>query len=494
MSSAAALAVLRKLHPSAIDLSLDRLEDLLVKCGSPEKRLPPVVHVAGTNGKGSTIAFVRAGLEADGSTVHAYTSPHLVSFHERIRVSGQQISEPALADLLGDLLRINSGRGITFFEATTCAALLAFSRAPADYTLLEVGMGGRLDATNVAGLAPVRVCVIAPVSLDHQDFLGETIEEIAAQKAGIMRPGVPCIVARQHPSAMRVIRDRAEALGCPLHVFGEDWSACNEGGELVFVGAAEPRTNTSGSSASGGSASGGSALGSDSSSSSSSCNSSNSAGRLEVGMGGRLEHSIRLPLPRALLGAHQVENAGLAIATLRLLGHGSAKALSGAMLRAEWPGRMQRLDAGPLATAASGRAELWLDGGHNPAAGVALACALAGLPPRERTVFICAMLRTKDVRGFLSPLRAQGQALYAVPIPSEGQLALTPPETAEAARAVGFEAVEVGSPLEAVNAAIAAAPEASVDAPLRIVICGSLYLAGWVLQENGPSGTTSSKL
>ena len=457
-TSADLLDALRRLHPKSIDLSLDRLEALLAKVGHPERKLPPVVHVAGTNGKGSTVAFVRAGLEAAGYRVHAYTSPHLVSFHERIRLAGRIIDEQVLTAVLADVLSAVGDESITFFEATTCAALLAFSRVPADYTLLEVGMGGRLDATNVAGLAPV-ACVITPVSLDHQDFLGTTVEAIAGEKAGILRPGVPAVISEQSAAALSAIRARADAIGCPIAVSGEAWDVCEDrgaaGGHLRF--------------------------------------------RSHGMRPGDCE--LALPLP-CLVGAHQVQNAGVAIAVLRLLGHGSLETLRGAVTGARWPGRLQRLGAGPLVEAAAGRAELWLDGGHNPAAGLALAAALRqphraepplahkppSLPPSlpPPTCFICAMLRTKDVHGFLAPLRVLGSTLYAVPIPSEGQLALTASETAAAATAVGFEASEAESPLVAVRRAVAtlAAPTPSAPA-LRIVICGSLYLAGWVLQENG---------
>ena len=434
-SSERMLAVLKKLHPRAIDLSLDRLEILLGRLGHPETQLPPVVHVAGTNGKGSTVAFVRAGLESFGSRVHAYTSPHLVSFHERIRLASEIISEKALSAVLTDLLRHNAGDSITFFEATTAAALLAFSRTPADYTLLEVGMGGRLDATNVAGLSP-RVCVITPISLDHTDFLGATVELIAAEKAGILRPNVPCVVARQSEAAMNAIRARAREVGAPLLVCGEHWelSVANER-ELLFRDA---------------------------------------------------RGDVRVPRPRHLHGEHQLENAGVALAVLSLLAplaeHSKwLSAAEGAMLNAEWPARMQQLTRGPLADAARrGQANVWLDGGHNPAAGVALAATLTSMDPKVPTAFVVGMLRSKDVSGFLAPLRAVGASLYAVPIPSEGALALSAAEMAAAAKSVGFDAFEASSPLAAVEAAAAAGARRG-----RIVVCGSLYLAGSVLREMG---------
>ena len=510
-SSADFLDALRRKHPKAIDLSLDRLEALLARVGHPERRLPPVIHVAGTNGKGSTIAFIRAGLEAAGCSVHVYTSPHLVRFHERIRLAGRLIGEPTLATLLAEVLAAIGDESITFFEATTCAALLAFSRVPADYTLLEVGMGGRLDATNVAGLAPV-ACVITAVSLDHQEFLGSTVEAIAAEKAGILRAGVPAVVAPQTPGALSVIRARAATVGCPLAVCGDHWDACEENGRLHF------RMHAS--------------------------NACEENGRLHfrsfgARRGARTSSGAHTSLPEAdevlplpaLVGSHQVENAGVALAVLRLLGHGQPTVLRGAVVGATWPARLQRLTRGPLVSAAGAHAELWLDGGHNPAGGIALAAALSRHgPERQPTVFVCAMLRTKDVRGFLAPLRALGATLFAVPIPNEATLALTAAETAAAAAAVGFEASESPSPLAAVERAVAthlgqiilarrdammakgpgadpkapnsaplpgaqlgalprqgpgADPQAGRAPPLRIVICGSLYLAGWVLHDNG---------
>lgn len=270
-TSAELLGVLRRLHPSEIDLSLERLEILLERLDHPERSLPPVVHVAGTNGKGSTIAFVRAGLEAAGYRVHAYTSPHLVNFHERIRVAGKEIEEHFLASALSDVINAVGTSSITFFEATTCAAMLAFSRVPADYTLLEVGMGGRLDATNAAGLSP-SICVITPVSLDHQDFLGSTVEAIAREKAGILRRGVPAVVSNQDPAAMRVIRARAMELQCPMLICDEAWEAHASDGNLHY----------------------------------SAC--------------GPFPVQLKLPLP-CLFGSHQVSNAAVAITVLRALGH-----------------------------------------------------------------------------------------------------------------------------------------------------------------------------
>lgn len=415
------LTRLMALHPKVIDLTLDRVWRLLAALGHPERALPPVVHVAGTNGKGSTQAMIRAGLEGAGKVCHAYTSPHLARFHERIRVAGTLIAEPDLAALLEECEAANDGAPITYFEITTCAAFLAFARTPADALLLEVGLGGRLDATNV--VERPALCVITPVSLDHQQYLGETVAEIAGEKAGILKPGVPCVVGPQTAAGLAVIEARAEALGAPLLVANRDWQAWSERGRLIYQ---------------------------------------DTRGLLD------------LPLPN-LPGPHQIDNAGAAIAALRALGHDVA-ACEAAVTRAYWPARMQRLRHGPLVDAAPG-VELWLDGGHNPAAGEALAATLAAMPPRP-TYAICGMLNTKDIGGFLRPLRPHLVALHAVSIPGE-KATLAAHETHAAAGAAAIPASE------AAGVAAALAAIAASDPLARVVICGSLYLAGSVLRENG---------
>ncbi|MBB5516864.1 dihydrofolate synthase/folylpolyglutamate synthase [Rubricella aquisinus] len=409
------------LHPKIIDLTLDRVWRLLAALDHPERRLAPVIHIAGTNGKGSSQAMFCAGLEAAGKRVCAYTSPHLARFHERIRLPDGLISEPDLEAVLAECEDANGGASITYFEITTVAALLAFARAQADYTLLEVGLGGRLDATNVVE-KPV-LTMITPVSLDHQQFLGDTIGAIAGEKAGILKPGVPCVVNRQADEALAVIEARAEALGAPLIVAGRDFDVWEERGRMVFQD---------------------------------------------------LNGLLDLPLPN-LIGAHQVENAGAVIAGLRQLGFDDT-VVEAAVTRAEWPARMQRLRHGPLVEAA-GAAELWLDGGHNPAAGVAMAEALSRLAPRP-THAICGMLNTKDIGGFLAPLRAHVESLHAVSIPGE-QATLPAETTMEFAQKAGITSSCAPSVLDAVHAIRAKDPNA------RIVICGSLYLAGNVLRENG---------
>ncbi len=423
MSAATSDIILERmmaLHPKIIDLTLDRMWRLLGALGDPQKDMPPVIHVAGTNGKGSTLAMIRAGLEGAGASAHVYTSPHLARFHERIRLAGTLISEPALTDVLDECYAANGTSAITYFEITTAAALLAFSRTPADYTLLEVGLGGRLDATNVVD--EPALCVITPVSIDHQQFLGDTLGAIAGEKAGILKRGVPCVVGRQEDDALEVIEARAAKLGAPLLVHGQHWHVSVEGGRLIFQD--------------------------------------------EDGL-------LDLPLP-ALRGAHQIENAGTALAALRHLQRGEA-AFEAAMRDVSWPARMQRLVGGPLVERA-GRADVWLDGGHNPAAGEALASVLAEGPDRE-THLICGMLNTKDIGGYLRPLAAQARSLHAVSIPGEAAT-LPAAQTAAAARAAGFEAFEA----ENIEAAMDRILDQNRDA--RILICGSLYLAGAVLREN----------
>jgi dihydrofolate synthase/folylpolyglutamate synthase len=420
-SSDVILERMMTLHPKVIDLTLGRMERLLNALGHPEERLPPVIHVAGTNGKGSTQAMIRAGLEAEGQRVHAYTSPHLARFHERIRLAGTLISEEDLARLLDECVQANGPDEITFFEITTCAAFLAFARSPADWTLLEVGLGGRLDATNV--VRQPRLTIITPVSLDHQQYLGDTVGAIATEKAGILKRGVPCVVGPQTDEGLAAIEARARALGAPLIAYGQQWHIAEERGRMVFQD--------------------------------------------ETGL-------LDLPLPN-LPGPHQIQNAGAALAALRHLGFGPS-AQEAAVTRAEWPARMQRLRRGPLVDMAPS-IELWLDGGHNPAGGEALAATLARMPNRP-THLICGMLNTKDVSGYLRPLAAQADSLTAVSIPGEKNT-LPAEETEAAARAVGLRAGTAASVAEAL------ARLAKADETARVLICGSLYLAGQVLKENG---------
>ncbi|EBA08378.1 bifunctional folylpolyglutamate synthase/dihydrofolate synthase [Sagittula stellata] len=408
---------LMALHPKVIDLVLDRVWRLLEALGHPERNLPPVIHLAGTNGKGSTQAMIRAGLEAEGKSVHAYTSPHLVRFHERIRLAGTLIAEDALAEVLDECEDANGGAPITYFEITTCAALLAMARTPADFTLLETGLGGRLDATNV--VKRPELTIITPISMDHENFLGDTLAKIAGEKAGILKGGVPCVVGPQSDEAMEVIEARAQALGAPLLAYGQHWHAWEERGRLVFQD--------------------------------------------ETGL-------LDLPLPN-LPGAHQIQNAGAALAALRHLGSGEG-AFDAAVSQAFWPARMQRLRKGPDLDGLPG-IELWLDGGHNPAAGEAIAAHLARLPERP-TWLVCGMLNTKDARGFLRPLATCAKGLLAVSIPGEA-ITLPAEETARMAAEVGHDVRVCAGFTDAIRQI------GEIDPAARVVICGSLYLAGRVL-------------
>jgi dihydrofolate synthase/folylpolyglutamate synthase len=420
--SDAILDRLMSLHPKVIDLSLDRMHRLLGALGNPERRIPPVIHIAGTNGKGSTQAMIRAGLQAGGARVHAYTSPHLARFHERIRLAGDLIAESDLAATLEECEAANDGQPITFFEITTAAAFLAFSRTPADYTLLEVGLGGRLDATNV--IDSPRLSVITPVSIDHTQYLGDTLPLIAGEKAGIIKRGVPVIVGPQDEDALRVIEAKASGLTAPVFAHGQHWMIARDRDGMVYQD----------------------------------------------------DHGLwDLPLPN-LIGPHQIQNAGTALAALRHLGATEAQARA-AVTQAEWPARMQRLRHGPLVDLAGPQAELWLDGGHNPAGGEAVAATLAAMPPRP-THLVCGMLNTKDIAGYLRPLAAHARSLVAIDIPGE-------PNTLPAATTAGV-AHDVGMiAATAADAADAIARVVSRDPKARILICGSLYLAGRVLRENG---------
>lgn len=425
------LARLSALHPKRIDLSLARMERLMAALDHPERRLPPVIHVAGTNGKGSTIAFMRAMLEASGRSVHVYTSPHLVRFNERIRLGapgrGELVSDALLADALDRAEAANGGAPITFFEITTAAAFLLFSEHPADVLLLEVGLGGRLDATNV--VPSPRTSVITPVSIDHVDFLGATVAAIAGEKAGIIKPHAPVVVGEQVPEALAVIERAAARVRAPVFARNEHWHVHEEAGRLVYSD--------------------------------------------EDGL-------VDLPRPR-LVGPHQIDNAGLAVAALRSLKL-SAAAQEAGILGAEWPARLQRLATGTLVSRAPSGAEVWLDGGHNAAGGAALAHALCGLEERysRPLVMIIGMLGTKDVAGFLSPFAGLVREAIAVPVP-DNPAGLTPEEVAGAAARLGIKARTAGS----VAAALDSLATTPMVPPARILICGSLYLAGAVLEANG---------
>jgi dihydrofolate synthase/folylpolyglutamate synthase len=414
---------LRTLHPQMIDLSLSRIDRLCERLNRPERRLPPVIHVAGTNGKGSTIAFLRAMAEAAGLRAHVYTSPHLVRFAERIRLAGELISEDYLADVLRRIEAGNAGAPITFFELTTAAALLAFAETPADLCLIEVGLGGRYDATNV--IERPAITVIAPVALDHCEFLGDTIGKIAGEKAGIIKPGVPCVSARQPEKAAIVIREAAARAGSPLMLAGRDFEVRLEDGRLRYQDA---------------------------------------AGVLD------------LPAGR-LLGAHQVLNAGLAVAVARTFGL-PEKSISEGLKRVSWPARMQPLTAGPLGAKASARgADLWLDGAHNPHAFEALAQSLRALRGKDGRplAVILGVLANKDLEGIFAALRSI-RPLKLFLVRFDASMAADPALLLDVARAAGLCAEARPDVSSALDLALSDA-----GPPPHVVICGSLYLAGEVL-------------
>jgi dihydrofolate synthase/folylpolyglutamate synthase len=424
------VARLNALHPKRIDLSLDRLQRLLAALDHPERKLPPVIHVGGTNGKGSTVAFLRAILEAANLRVHTYTSPHLVRFNERFRLSGQLVSDAELTAALEECERANEGQPITVFEITTAAGMLLFSRHPADVLLLEVGLGGRLDATNV--IDNPLATIVTPISIDHTDFLGPTLEKIAFEKAGIFKRNVPAIVAAQSRDVLAVLERQAARLSAPIKIAGEDWTATEERGRLVYQD--------------------------------------------ENGL-------LDLPAPK-LYGRHQFENAGLAIAALRAIAKFriSPAAFEAGMVKADWPARLHRLGAGRLVNLAPPGSELWLDGGHNPDGGRAVAAALADLEERvsRPLVLIVGMLSTKDCAGFLRNFSGLARRLIAVPV-AVSENAMTAEAVAEAARALDIPAASRST----LDDALEAVRKLGLEPPPRILITGSLYLAGDVLRENG---------
>jgi dihydrofolate synthase / folylpolyglutamate synthase len=428
----AVAARLLALHPKRIDLSLGRIERLLAALGHPERALPPVIHVAGTNGKGSTVAFARAILEAADKRVHVYTSPNLVRLNERFRLGrqggGALVEDAELVDTLGECEAKNARAPITVFEIETAAAFLLFSRHPADVALLEVGLGGRLDATNVVE-RPL-ASVVTRVSIDHREFLGDTIEEIAAEKAGILKPNVPAVIASQAREALAIIERQAARLRAPLSIAGEDWTATEERGRLVY----------------------------------------------QDGNG-----LLDLPAPK-LYGRHQFENAGCAIAALRAAGMKlPAAAFEAGMIRVEWPARMQRLSQGRLAALLPPESELWLDGGHNADGGRAIAAALADLEERvsRPLVLIVGMLSAKDCAGFLKNF--SGLARRVITIPIHQDKAVPAAALADIAREVSIPALA----RDDLKSALEATGKLDLNPAPRVLITGSLYLAGEVLAANG---------
>ncbi len=440
-NSDALLAEMMLLHPKLIDLSLGRVERLLGKLGHPEQRLAPVVHIAGTNGKGSVTAYLKAMIEAAGKRVHVYTSQHLVRFHERIAVAGddgvsRSIDEDSLVDVLMRVRAVNDGDDITQFEITTAAAFLAFSERPADVVLIEVGLGGRLDATNV--IAKPVLTIITPISMDHAEKLGPTLAMIAAEKAGILKRGTTGVVSQQTIDVLDVVAAKAAKAGAPLVVWGQDFDAYEQSGRLVVQ---------------------------------------------------MQEELLDLPLP-ALAGRHQVVNAGTAVAAavelarkLPMLNLNEA-AIERGLRTVDWPARMQQLTTGPLPDILGPDAELWLDGGHNPAAGEMLADTLATFEERapKPVYLVVGMMGQKDALGFLAPFRGLVRGVYTVPIPGAYEPPHSQENLAEVALSAGLQAIDRAGIVDALET-IAALPKG----PKRVLICGSLYLAGHVLgiQERG---------
>ncbi|WP_078708224.1 bifunctional folylpolyglutamate synthase/dihydrofolate synthase [Consotaella salsifontis] len=423
-------------HPKGFDLALTRIRRLLAALGDPHLKLPPVIHVAGTNGKGSTVAFLRAILEAAGRSVHVHTSPHLVEWNERYRLGGSNgpgrfVDDAVLAEAIARTARANSDEPITVFEILTAAGFLLFSEHPADVALIEVGLGGRLDATNV--IERPAVSVIASVSLDHQAYLGDTVEEIAAEKAGIIKSGCPVVIGQQNASAaLDVLKAAALAAGGPTAVYGEDFFAFEERGRMVYQD--------------------------------------------ETGL-------LDLPLPR-LPGRHQIANAANAIAALRLARLGlDASAIEEGVAATTWPGRLQRITAGRLADLVPAGAELWLDGGHNPGAGLVIAETLAGLEDKvpRPLVLVAGMINTKDTVGFFSAFKGMARQVFTVPV-HMSEAGVPPEALAEAVAQAGLAA----EPCEDVASALRKVADGQWGerAP-RILVCGSLYLAGEVLAESG---------
>ena len=417
-----------------IVLGLERITQALERLGNPHEKLPAVIHVAGTNGKGSTCAYVSSILSASGLRVHGFTSPHLVRFNERIVLGGQQISDEYLADVLG---RCESAAGdlpLSYFEAVTAAAFLAFAETPGDVVVLETGLGGRLDATNV--IDQPRAAVITPIAFDHQSWLGETLPEIAYEKAGILKPGAAFVTGQQRADALEVLKSRALAIGAEPHVFNEDWSARQESGRLVYED--------------------------------------------ENGL-------LDLSMPR-LAGNHQIDNAALAVATVMAAGFGGdQQAISKGLEDAKWPARMQRLVEGPLVDLVEKHTgdpgEVWLDGGHNPHAAQALARTLADLEERspKPVIMITGMQANKDATGFFEPFEDLVSAVFTVEV--EGGKPYDAETLAGIAQRAGLPAEAKGSVTEALEQAMRDTGRSGEGMP-RILICGSLYLAGHILENH----------
>ena len=436
MSADALIESLSAIHPKGYDLSLERIAKLLDRLDNPQRKIPPVIHVAGTNGKGSTIAFCRAILEAAGKTVHVHTSPHLVNWHERFRLGkaggGELVGDAVLEAAIQQVADANRGEPITVFELLSATMFVLFSEHEADYTLMEVGLGGRFDATNV--IEDPLVCVISPISVDHQSFLGDTIEAIAGEKAGIIKHRIPVIIGTQVDEARDVLEAVAAKHQAPVQIAGQDFDHHRDATGFVF----------------------------------------------QDGDG-----LLDLPLPR-LVGEHQLENAALAIAAIRAaVPDIPEEAFATAMKTVSWPGRLERLAKGKIAERLGGHEDIWIDGGHNPSAGEAIAGALARMGDRVETLLICGMINTKEPLGYFKPFSSVNARVMTVPV-SMSDAGIPPEELAGWAREAGLETTSHPT-LEA--ALDAAASECHNNGNLRVFFCGSLYLVGEVLELNGTPPT-----
>lgn len=431
---------LMTLHPKGFDLSLDRVSRLLDKLGNPQDHMPPAIHIAGTNGKGSCAAFTRAILEAQGLLVHTHTSPHLVNWHERYRIAAdggsRLVDDATLAEAIARVAKANDGQQITVFEILSAVGFLLFSEHPADVVVMEVGLGGRFDATNV--IARPAASVIMPVSMDHEAYLGDRVELIAVEKAGIIKQGCPVVIGSQpHEAALEVLADTAARLGCPTHIYGQDFFAFAEHGRMVYQD--------------------------------------------QDGL-------MDLSLPR-MTGRHQLANASAAIAAVKAAGFDPREnAIDRAMTTASWPGRMQKLPHGKLMELAPAGAEIWVDGGHNPGAGIVISEALAELEQKDpRPLFMIAgMINTKDQSGYFHAFNGLVKHVYTVPV-DFSDASVGNDELAVRASAAGLSAEPVSSVANALM--LLRDNWQETDVPPRVLIGGSLYLVGAVLAENGTPPT-----